>query len=207
MCSSGRNERLVARLSAAAHVWSEDSHGSIPMDAESATNPLGQWSAAACGVAIRRCPDGPIKGTGVSKGMGAFATQCLPSGSVVGIYAGELLSCAGFRERHKRRWWQRADPERAQRLASLRSRAPMGGHRNGGTYVVQLASQLLVDWAAREDPSMIMYIDAEDADRSSWCRYINHADSSEGECNLVLRVAATPEPRAWLIAARDIAPG
>ena len=48
---------------------------------------------------------------------------------------------------------------------------------------------------------------AEDPERSSWCRYVNHAESHDDACNLVLRVAATPRPLAWLTATRSIAVG
>ena len=79
---------------------------------------------------------------------------------------------------------------------------------NGGSYVVCLAHEQHVEWAAREEPTRPMYIDAEDPNRSSWARYVNHADGSDSlSCNCELRTAAEPEPRAWLVATRDIASG
>ena len=174
----------------------------------------GQWSAESCGVAVRACEDQP------QKGLGVFAVRRLVAGSVVGIYWGEALTPDAFRRRHNRyqgclgaavrRCCPRChDPERHARLSSLGpGRAPMGGSMNGGSYVVCVAHEQHVEWAAREEPERPMYIDAEDPTRSSWARYINHADSGDStSCNCVLRVAAEPEARAWLVAKRDIPPG
>ena len=68
---------------------------------------------------------------------------------------------------------------------------------NGGSYVVCVAHEQHVEWAAREEPERPMYIDAEDPTRSSWARYINHADSGDSaSCNCELRVVAEPEALA-----------
>ena len=52
----------------------------------------------------------------------------------------------------------------------------------------------------------IAYIDGEDDDRSSWCRYINHADADSSACNCEARVDA-PARRVWFEARRDIEVG
>ena len=125
---------------------------------------------------------------------------------LVGVYAGELLSTEGFRRRHESRWCEKHEPGRKERLAALTHGAPIGGHFNGGSYVVALASAPGIGMAMAEGPEdVFVYIDAEDPNRSSWCRYINHAESNERECNLILQTSADQDaPGTWLIARRDI---
>ena len=191
------------RLFAAADAWPADELRAPPATDGDALDLHGVWSAEACGVAIRPCEDRP------SKGLGAFAIHPIARGRVAGVYAGELLTAAEYRARHEvRRCW-RTDAERVRRLSSLPpGRAPMGGADNGGAYVVCLVgSPELVGWASRDDPSAPLYIDGEDDERSSWCRFINHVGSAEAACNLQLCVAAAPRPLAWLVATRDIAVG
>ena len=170
------------------------------------------WDADACGVVIRRCNHS-------HKGLGAFAASCVHGhtgpescgifarkGMLVGVYAGELLSTEGFRRRHESRWCEKHEPGRKERLAALTHGAPIGGHFNGGSYVVALASAPGIGMAMAEGPEdVFVYIDAEDPNRSSWCRYINHAEANERECNLILQTSADQDaPGAWLIARRDI---
>lgn len=201
---------LRAALRTTADLWPEDELREYP---RSLIDEDGPWGARACGVVVKPCKDHPSKGNGV------FATQRLRAGSVIGVYMGEVLSPKAFQQRHNRfqgclaavlRLCPRCiDRERYDRLSILKpGRAPIGGFGNGGSYVVCLAERRLVEWSAKEQPDRPMYIDAEDADRSSWCRYINHADGSDGDrCNCELRVAAEPQPRAWLVARREIQPG
>jgi len=67
---------------------------------------------------------------------------------------------------------------------------------------------MLVDLAAGEEPERVaLYIDAEDPDRSSWTRYVNHAETADSCCNLKLQTAAAPVACAWLVASREIEPG
>ena len=77
---------------------------------------------------------------------------------------------------------------------------------NGGSYVVCLAHEQHVEWAAREEPLRPMYIDAEDPTRSSWCRFINHAHYETPACNLSPRTDARV-PRVWFVARRPIKAG
>ena len=168
-------------------------------------------SEEACGIEIHQVEEQSCKG------MGAFATRDIRAGEVVGIYKGEHLTVAAYKARHER---QRAfgscsrcrgdddDLERTMRLSKLPQRAPMGGARNGGAYVVCLASRRLSEMASAEEPeTCVMYVDAEDPNRSNWCRFVNHADGGDPACNLSLHTAAAPEPRAWLEACRDIRAG
>ena len=63
-----------------------------------------------------------------------------------------------------------------------------------------------MDEVEREEADRPVYIDAEDADRSTWCRYINSASSHSHECNLCLRTDGYL-CRAFLEATRDIEVG
>lgn len=151
---------VAEALRSGSNAWPGASAPPSPTEA-STLDPSGPWGAAACGVEVRPCVERP------HKGMGVFATQRLPAGSVAGVYAGETLSVGAYRRRHESKWCERAEPERARRLASLGpGRAPFGGHRNGGAYVVSLASQPQIDWAGVAEPErLLLYIDAECAAR------------------------------------------
>jgi len=202
----GRNIRLnkiLGKLRAAADHWPYDIEQPSATDT-SALDTGGLWGASSRGVEVRPCVERP------NKGMGVFATRPLAAGACVGVYAGELLSVGAYNRRHvSRRCCTASDPERVRRLRSLRpGRAPLGGPNNGGSYVVCLASRMLVDLAAGEEPERVaLYIDAEDPDRSSWTRYVNHAETADSCCNLKLQTAAAPVACAWLVASREIEPG
>ena len=192
---------LAAALLAESDVW-PDGERWPPVSLTDVIEPDSPWSAAACGVEIRPCDAQPAKGSG------AFASRWIEGGRVVGVYWGEAISVGEFGRRHQTRWWL-SDRDRARRLASLEpGRAPMGGSTNGGAYAVVLASRRCTEAVAREEgSSRACYVDAEDPDRSSWCRYINHADSGEAACNLRMHTAIEPAALAWLTASRSIAPG
>ena len=62
---------------------------------------------------------------------------------------------------------------------------PLGGANNGGAYVFKLPPECR-DRVGREP---VYCIDAEDPNRSSWCRFINHAPSDDREhCNVKVHV-------------------
>ena len=98
---------------------------------------------------------------------------------------------------------------REAELKALRAGAPMGGYLNGGSYCFAMLPANLSYVASQLTPGheeQVAFIDAENPDRSSWCRYINHAGSEEAACNvdsLVNRSAAL----VWFVARRDIAAG
>lgn len=53
-------------------------------------------------------------------------------------------------------------------------------------------------------PRLLAFVDGEDPNRSSWCRYINHAKGDA--CNLVSKVDGL-RYLVWFEAIRDIAAG
>ena len=157
---------------------------------------LGNWSLSACNVEIRTCAD-PIKG------KGAFAKLPLKKGKTVGVYLGEKLNQEQYALRHFGDAATTAAEvahmkERSERLLLLDEGAPMGGIDNHGSYVFELFPSRV-----RLPSDRVAYLDAEDPNRSSWCRYINCAPATSTECNLVARVNAH-RGLVWFEASRDI---
>ena len=214
------DEILDAWLESSADEWPADAP-SPPTSAAQALDRDGPWSAAACGVEIRMC-----SGASMLKGRGAYAVREFAKGALVGLYWGEPLTQRQWAVRHG---WKsgeaparltadelQSQAERRQRLDELVAEeaammgghgAPMGGADNGGAYVFSLLlaatepEQLPAGLGAR-----VIYMDAEDGSRSSWCRYINHAHYDTQACNLEPRT----NPRlglAWFEARRAIGVG
>ena len=89
-------------------------------------------------------------------------------------------------------------------MAKVESLAPAGGAQNGGSYCFQLLPD--VPEGSRGFGDLIAFMDAEDPDRSTWCRYINHADDSKPECNLEAKIDAHKQ-LVWFVSLRTIHPG
>ena len=174
----------------------------------------GRFGAASRGVAIRACDD-------ARKGMGAFAVLHIPACAVVGIYMGERLTARQHALRHGWRLEQVvANPTkqellelkaREERLGALTSGVPISscgvGARNGSAYCFSLfAEELKAALGSAMLPKHVAYIDGEDPNLSSWCRYVNHAPDGSVTCNLVPRVNAL-SCLVWLEATRDIEAG
>jgi len=182
-----------------------------PSSAREALSCDGAWSPAAAGVEIRQCVDNP------RKGLGAFAVRLLPARSVLGVYWGEKLTLREFNLRHG---WNEcsggervvATPaelqvlaERRARLESLGMGKPIDGEENGGSYCFSVLPTGVDLHEVSE--GRVAFIDAEDPNRSSWLRYINHASGgSDGCCNATSHVNAA-EQLIWFTAQRDILPG
>lgn len=102
-----------------------------------------------------------------------------------GVYAGELLTEAEHARRESSYCFSLLPP-----ADELTSKALAG---------------LGLDGEGKDD-EYIAYIDGENAARSSWCRYINHAPHGARACNLEAKVDAM-KALVWFEASRDIAPG
>lgn len=116
------------------------------------------------------------------KGMGAFATKAFNIRDTVGDYTGEMLTLAQHDSRYGDADMTPADEE------WLRSREERGVSATGD-YVVRVHDDL--------------FIDAEDAAVSSWCRFINH----DAEPNLALKVlpkGLDGKPRVWFVCQRPV---
>lgn len=98
------------------------------------------------------------------KGLGAFATSDIPFGTVVGKYDGETLD----RKAVEARFWNKRnkttddiDWEQSRKLR---------GQGLTGNYLFELPNG--------------SFVDAEDAEKSSWVRFMNHAETETVGCNV-----------------------
>lgn len=188
-------------------VWRFESP--LPDDRFAPIDPAGPFGMAARGVEVRPCA---VK----ANGLGVFNLRVLHRGDLVGLYQGERLTSNQYWARHgaprdengvhitSETAWRRhggtrgggsmsalvdraTAVERQNRLDALTSGAPMGGANNQGSYVFQLPSSA-IDIV---DGEPVHCVDAEDPNRSSWCRYLNHAPKSSAKCNVQPKVDAT----------------
>lgn len=83
----------------------------------------------------------------------------------MGHYDGEILSV----EEVKARIWNTKDKS-AEDEEWLESRSGRS-QSVSGSYLLEL-------------PGGGKYVDAEDGDKASWCRFMNHATEGTGECNV-----------------------
>jgi SET domain len=99
-----------------------------------------------------------------AKGLGAFATRPIKLGDYIGQYFGEILS---LQEVNARYFGKAIPSTNDQRWRASRNARCQGltGH-----YVFEMKSG--------------DFVDAEDGDRSSWCRFMNHAEEDTRECNV-----------------------
>ena len=153
--------------------------------------PFAHQTALADGVLIQ-----PSEG----RGLGVFAALPIPSGAWFGEYCGELMT----KEQVETRYWEYRDPnEEDQQWAESRRRR---NQTMTGEYIFDV----------RDD----IYIDGEDIERSSWCRYLNHASVEDDEKNGWNRCNAESRnipqtwngdtlipPKMFFVASRDIAIG
>jgi len=124
------------------------------------------------------------------KGMGAFAAIAFLNGEWIGEYTGEHMNCKEV----EARYWEKRKPNRHDRKwRNSRKRRDQG---LSGDYLFALDDGL--------------YIDGEDADVSSWCRFANHASPSQ-QCNTETWSVSRGEdgmelerPQLWFKALRDI---
>ena len=176
------------RLRDSAHEWPAHAPEPPATDAE-ALDADGPWGAVACGVEIRQCEEAS------DKGLGAFATRPIAKGTVVGIYWGEQLTQRSQALRHgwrtgavaskPTRLEKRMAAARLERLATLKVGAPIRGAANGSSYSFSLFSDdVKAALGSTMLPRRVAYIDGEDPNLSSWCRYINHACCGSPRCNL-----------------------
>ncbi len=200
--SADGSRRLAARgMTTERSVWPFGaSIGQLPLDARGALDAHGPFGQAARGVEVRPCTDNP------SKGLGVFAIRELLTGALVGLYWGEWLTRGQYCARHGEERNREGEitergrnsfsaargslaaivdrataVERRARLEALTHGRPMGG---GGAYVFLLPHG--AECTLHGEP--VYCVDAEDPNRSSWCRYLNHAKQVRP------RVASDDEP-------------
>mmetsp|Transcript_25188 Transcript_25188/g.42756 ORF Transcript_25188/g.42756 Transcript_25188/m.42756 type:complete len:195 (-) Transcript_25188:313-897(-) len=133
------------------------------------------------------------------KGMGAFSTVIIAKGATLGEYTGEVLT---RKEVEARYWGTRKENKHDRKWRKSRCQRKQG---ISGDYLFDMGNDL--------------FIDGEDADVSSWCRFANHADelNDEGEddvaCNVEVRRRLSwdedeqQQLRLFLVALKEIEPG
>jgi hypothetical protein len=105
-----------------------------------------------------------VKIASEEKGLGAFATSIIPFGTLLGHYNGESFVLKEVRAR----FWNKATKTEEDLLweQSRRDRdQDITGH-----FLFELPNG--------------SFVDAEDADTSSWIRFLNHADKETDGCNV-----------------------
>lgn len=135
-----------------------------------------------------------------TKGLGAFVGDgaSYKCGDWIGEYTGELLT----RTEMETRYWN----ERKYKTVDRRWKRSRIKRKQGtsGDYVFDMDDDL--------------FLDAEDADISGWCRFMNHASevTDDDLCNVETRFSRLSlgeqhgektEPMLWFIARRDIESG
>jgi SET domain-containing protein len=99
-----------------------------------------------------------------SKGLGAFSTQPIKSGTFLGEYSGETMSLSEVNAR----FWKKREPDVADKSwAESRKRRSQS---ITGSYIFSLDEET--------------FVCAEDADQSSWTRFMNHAPEETHDCNV-----------------------
>lgn len=125
------------------------------------------------------------------KGLGAFTVGSVASGAVVGEYLGEFLT---RNEVEARYWGLKRRNKHDRRWSKSRKKRNQGV---SGDYLFDMGSN--------------HFVDGEDADISSWCRFANHADPKDCGCNVETRARRSysdpSSPRIFFVALRDIAAG
>jgi SET domain-containing protein len=131
-----------------------------------------------------------------TKGLGAFAGSRISAGSWVGEYTGEILTDKQVDARY---WDKRKKVYADRQWIKSRTKREQG---ISGDYLFDMGDNL--------------FLDAEDSDVSSWCRFLNHAseDSESRLCNLETKVSrlvqdgkTIVQPRLWFVALRDVESG
>ena len=131
----------------------------------------------------------------MTKGLGAFATSLIPSGTTIGAYVGEFLT----RSQVEVRSWNTRKCKPADRRW-LQSRNIRNQGRSGD-YLFDMGDDV--------------FMDAEDTDISSWCRFMNHAAEDCDECNVETKWTKqikegkkiVQQPSLWFVTVRDIQVG
>ena len=154
-----------------------------------------------------------IRQASKDKGMGVFATVAISKGETLGEYTGEILT---RRDVEARYWNLQKQNEHDRKWKNSRKRRNQG---ITGDYLFDMGND--------------SFIDGEDADVSSWCRFCNHATDPNdyssnnykesddegddelltfGDCNVETRIRLSWDEeenqvrRLFLVALRDIEP-
>ena len=109
------------------------------------------------------------------KGLGAFATRPIPIGTFLGTYGGETMTL----EQVQARFWNKRQPtplDQEWKLSRIERHQEITGN-----YIMELPP------TNTNNATLVTskFIDAEDGDVSSWCRFMNHVpETNREECNV-----------------------
>ena len=146
--------------------------------------PLAHRTALVDGIVIK-----PSEG----KGFGAFASLPILNGAWLGEYQGEIMT---QEEVNKRYWNISNDDGELSDDTNTRLWVESRKKRNQTT-----TGEYLFD--VGDD----MYIDGEDIEKSSWCRFINHASSEVDDDKDLSRIRCNAEsrnlPETWIYDCHD----
>lgn len=107
-----------------------------------------------------------IKVSSEEKGLGAFATCAIPFGTLLGHYNGESLDLKQVQSRY----WLKGEVAQTEDDIAWELSRSCRGQGTTGHFLFQLPNGT--------------FVDAEDADKSSWVRFMNHADEDSPHCNV-----------------------
>ena len=105
-----------------------------------------------------------IKVASEKKGLGAFASCRIPRGTFLGKYNGELFTMREV----KARFWNKIPMSISDKKWSKNRENRDQGIT--GNYLLEMPNGL--------------FVDAEDGDKSGWCRFMNHASDDTSHCNV-----------------------
>mmetsp|Transcript_23687 Transcript_23687/g.34984 ORF Transcript_23687/g.34984 Transcript_23687/m.34984 type:complete len:219 (-) Transcript_23687:380-1036(-) len=105
-----------------------------------------------------------IREASPQKGLGAFATGTIQCGTYLGECSGECMTLNEVRAR----FWGKREPDVADRAWAKSRRQRNQGIT--GNYVMELRDGT--------------FVCSEDSEQSTWTRFMNHAPSSDPECNV-----------------------
>jgi SET domain-containing protein len=113
---------------------------------------------------VKECDFVEIAETEDGKGLGAFATRPINFGDYIGQYYGEIMTP---KEVNARYFGKAALDASDERWTQSRNERMQG---TTGHYVFEMKSG--------------NFVDAEDGDKSGWCRFMNHASEDKQACNV-----------------------
>lgn len=124
------------------------------------------------------------------KGLGVVTTVPIPQNTVVGDYAGEILTA---QEKDRRYLASQEHLQTPVDRAWIKSRIDRG-QTVTGTYVYGISLPKSAE---------CIYIDSEDEDCSLWTRFINHAEKANLSPKSI-HETYNGQPRVWFVTNQDI---
>jgi hypothetical protein len=143
-----------------------------------------------------------------NKGLGVFSTsnECIPAGTYLGEYTGEILSNDNIKDRRyiPSKEYLRTCEDVAWCASRLDRCQTMTGCYLYGISLPTTTTTSSLSSSLLENKSRI-YIDAEDEYYSTWTRFINHAyPPHDNVCPRSIHSSYDGQPRVWFITNRDV---